>query len=64
MVYNSSAKYNKKYKKRYKKQFVKIIEIFGEKVRRQQYGCENYENLSQHEKQILIKYRKNINKRY
>ena len=50
----------KKIKKGCKKRLVKDIKIFlkKKKEKRQQYGRERYENLSEDEKQTLVEYRK------
>ena len=60
MPKNVSAKYYQENKERRQKQIVKDIKIFlrKEKKKRQQYGLERYENLSDDEQQKLVEYRK------
>ena len=50
------------FSQRLKKSVVKGIKIFQKKKKnkKQQYGCEDYKNLSEDEKQKLVEYRKKI----
>ena len=51
----------KKIKKNYKNQLLKDTKIFlRRKLKKPQYGCERYKNLSEDEKQELVEYRKKI----
>ena len=61
MAKNVSAKYYQEKKKNYKKQLLKDTKIFlKRKVKKPQYGCERYKNLSEDEKQELVEHRKEI----
>ena len=60
MFKNLSAKIIQKIKKDCKKKkLVKDIKIFLKKKKKRQYGCEGYKNLSENNKQKLVKHRQN-----
>ena len=63
MSENSSVKYYQENKERLQKKIVEDVKVFlKNKKKKQQYGCEQYKNLSEGKKQELVGYWKNIMK--
>ena len=59
MINNLSSRYYQKTKERSSKRLVKDIKFSQKKLqKKRQNGREKYENLSEHEKQKLVEYRK------
>ena len=55
----SSFKYYQENKKRLQTKLVKNFQVFGKK-KKQQYGCEQYKNLSEDEKKSWLSLEKSI----
>ena len=57
MSENSSVKYYQENKERLQKKIVEDVKVFlKNKKKKQQYGCEQYKNLSERKKQELVGY--------
>ena len=54
----SAGYYKEKAKKGFKKGFWKVSRSFWRKKQTREYGCKQYKNLCEYEKQKLVEYRK------